>query len=242
MTRFEDSHWGEAAYAQEYRDNADHFLPERRVLLSVLTSFYQRFVILSRQRRVLDLGCGDGVIGHLLSSIDPEIRLSAIDGSAEMVEAARRRLHEVHIERLAVVTFQQIIRREVDLGLYDFVVSSFAIHHVDQTEKRALFQCIFDMLKEGSCFMNIDVMLPSTSPHEEWYYDLWREWIIRHEQTSGLSRSFADFPDEARHRPENHYDTLADQLEALSSVGFTGVECHYRYGLFGIYSGTRPHS
>jgi tRNA (cmo5U34)-methyltransferase len=240
MTKFEDSHWGEAAYTQEYRDNADHFLPERRVLLSVLISFYQRFVIPSRQRWVLDLGCGDGVIGHLLSGIDPEIRLSAVDGSAEMVEAARRRLAGVPFERLEVVTFQQIIRRKVDLGLYDFVVSSFAIHHVDREEKRALFQCIFNMLRAGACFMNIDVVLPVTPPHEEWYFDLWREWIVRHEQADDHSRSFANYPNEARHRSENHYDTLAEQLEALTAAGFVGVECHYRYGLFGIYSGTKP--
>jgi tRNA (cmo5U34)-methyltransferase len=47
-------------------------------------------------------------------------------------------------------------------------------------------------------------------------------------------------PEDARKKPENQYETLADQLRWLEEAGFTEVECHYRRGLFGIYSGRKP--
>ena len=62
MTKFEHTKWANPADAKEYRDNAEHYLPERRVLLSVLTSFYRHFVAPLSSKRVLDLGSG-GIYG-----------------------------------------------------------------------------------------------------------------------------------------------------------------------------------
>ncbi len=240
MTRFEETNWGDAARTKEYRDNADHYVPERQLLVSVLASFYRHSVTHPGTQRVLDLGCGDGIVGATLCSVDPAIRLCAIDGSEDMLKAARRRLANARVELLSCATFQQIIRGEVELGIFDFVASAFAIHHVDLSEKKVLFRCILTMLKSGCCFANLDVILPRERHHEDWYYDLWREWIQRHRTEVSLSESFAHVPAEARRKPENFYDSLEDQLDALRHAGFTEVECHYRHGLFGIYSGRKP--
>ncbi len=240
MTKFEHTKWANPADAEEYRDNAEHYLPERRVLLSVLTSFYRRFVAPLSSKRVLDLGCGDGIIAATLGSEDPNITMCMVDGSADMIEAAKKRLAASPVEEMRCATFQQLIAGKVALGRFDFVVSGFAIHHLDLAEKRNLFHWVFDSLNGDSYFVNMDVVRPISRVQEDWYYALWREWIGRHQHETGLAESFAHVPAEARRLPENFYDTLDDQLEALRQVGFTEVECHYRYGLFGLYSGRKP--
>ena len=63
MVKFEESRWGETEYAQEYRDHSQHFLPERNTHFEILASFYHHFV---QKKRVLDLGCGDGIISERL--------------------------------------------------------------------------------------------------------------------------------------------------------------------------------
>jgi tRNA (cmo5U34)-methyltransferase len=240
MTTFASTRWTEAAYAKAYRDKADHFLPERRLLLSTIASFYHHFPFQHGPKRVLDLGCGDGIVGAVLCSVDTDVHLSSIDGSLEMVKAARRRLRKACVEQIEQITFQQLIGRQVDLGLFNFVVSAFAIHHLHREEKQALFCRIYEMLVDNGAFMNLDVVLPPVDAHQEWYHDLWREWIRRHQVEAGLREDLSHVPDEARNRPENHYETLEVQLDALRNAGFVEVECHYRHGLFGIYSGRKP--
>lgn len=51
--------------------------------------------------------------------------------------------------------------------------------------------------------------------------------------------TFIDVPQVVRERSGNHYESLEAQLEGLVEAGFCEVACHYRYGLFGIYSGRK---
>jgi tRNA (cmo5U34)-methyltransferase len=240
MTNFADTSWSQSDNVKAYQDDAKHYLPERSLLLDVLVSFYRNFIKQGDGARVLDLGCGDGIVSAALLCADPSICLQAIDGSEDMIAAARERLSGLHIENLRVATFQDLISDTVVLDPFDCVVSAFAIHHIDLVEKQALARWVFGNLKSGGVFMNLDVVLPRVPSHEEWYYSLWREWIERHQEEYGISKDFRHIPFEARARPENHYDTLEDQLDALKQAGFAEVECHYRFGLFGIYSGMKP--
>ena len=240
MTKFADTSWSQSDKAKAYQDDAKHYLPERSLLLSVLVSFYRYFFKQGDRARVLDLGCGDGIVSAALLCADPSIRLQAIDGSEDMIAAARERLSGLRVENLRVMTFQDLISDTAVLGPFDCVVSAFAIHHIDLLEKQALSRWVFRNLRSSGVFINLDVVLPSAPGHEEWYYNLWREWIERHQEENGISKDFRHIPSEARTRPENHYDTLKDQLDALKKAGFAEVECHYRFGLFGIYSGMKP--
>jgi tRNA (cmo5U34)-methyltransferase len=240
MTEFADSSWSQSDNVKAYQDDADHYLPERATLLNVLVSFYRHFVKQGDSARVLDLGCGDGIVAAALLRADPSIRLQAIDGSEDMIVAARERLSGLRVGNFRVATFQELIADTIVVGPFDCVVSAFAIHHINLAEKQALFQWVFRNLNSSGVFLNLDVVLPSAPSHEEWYYSLWREWIERHQEENGISKDFRHIPSRARAGPENHYDTLKDQLDALQQAGFAEVECHCRFGLFGIYTGRKP--
>ncbi len=154
-----------------------------------------------------------------------------------MLAAAMNRLSKYSIESFVLVRFEDLIDEAVDLGRFDFVISSFALHHLESPQRRTVFSKVWNMLLPDSYFVN--VVLPATEIYEDWYYNLWREWIHSHENRVKLNASFGHVPDEARVRPENFYDILESQLEDMCNVGFMEVACHYRYGLFGIYSGRR---
>lgn len=239
MAKFEESKWGDTKYAQEYIDHSKHFLPERELLFEILISFYKHFVGCEDDKRVLDLGCGDGIVSERLCRFNPQIQLVAVDGSEDMLIAAKKRLSPHNSKEFAKLSFEDLIEGKVDLGSFDFIVSSFAIHHLEGTQRRQLFEKILNILKPGSFFMNIDVVLPKAKVHEDWYYNLWQEWIQRHEKQETLSESFTHLPQEARTRPENFYDNLENQLDDMQAVGFGEVACHYQHGLFGIYSGKK---
>ena len=122
------------------------------------------------------------------------------------------------------------------------VVSAFAVHHLSLPQKTDLFQVIFDQLNIGGYFLNIDTTLPSDQIFTDWYYTLWREWVGAREKALQLENSFTNVPDKARKNPDNQLNPLNTQLEALKSIGFKEVDCHYKNGLFTIYSGRKKQS
>jgi tRNA (cmo5U34)-methyltransferase len=240
MSEFERSGWSQSEYSREYRESADHYLPERRTLLRVVSSFYRRFVSGEGKRRVLDLGCGDGILAETLYAQDAGIEMVVTDGSKDMLDAARARLLGLPVVEFCQITFEEVIAGGLVREPFDLITSSFAIHHLDLAGKATLFRRIIELLRPNAYFMNVDVVLSDREPYTDWYYQLWQEWIVDRQKSLGLEGGFEHVPGEARAKPENHYDSLGSQLEALRSVGFVDVACHYRYGLFGVYGGKRP--
>ena len=40
MSNFDSSHWSDSRFAEEYRDQADGYVPERRKLIEIVQSLY----------------------------------------------------------------------------------------------------------------------------------------------------------------------------------------------------------
>ena len=95
------------------------------------------------------------------------------------------------------------------------------------------------MMNQNAYFLNTDVVISNYEDYTEWYYDLWKEWIIYRQKSLNINKSFENVPEVARKMPENKFDLLEAQLNALKSIGFSDVECHYKYGVFAIYGGKK---
>lgn len=239
MSDFDQSQWADPSFAREYLDHADHYLPDRPYLFNVLRSFFRFYVARLGPVRVCDLGCGDGILTDQLLREAPTLEATLVDGSVEMLDTAKRRFAGRPDVRYVQQGFDDVMRDSSALGSFQFVVSSFAIHHLHREPRRALFATALRHLEPGGWFMNIDVALPDHAAFTEWQYQLWQEWIDRRSQRLGLADQFHDVPRQARANPDNKYSPLAEQLADLTAAGFANVECHYKNGIFAIYTGQR---
>ncbi len=241
MTKFNETRWSEGEYSGRYIDAADIIVIERRRMIEIVNSFYRHNILGRRERTLLDLGCGDGILTHELLTIDNSLSATLIDGSEEMLEKARIRLKGCHDITFVKASFQELLSVEITLPTsLSFVVSSLAIHHLPMDEKRALFGVIHSHLEEGGSFLNIDTTLSPTERLEEWYVALWREWIDGQKERLGAEGDYDEFI--SKYKEESHYrnlDTLQDQLAALKEAGFRDVDCYYKYGMVAIYGGVR---
>jgi serine/threonine protein kinase/phospholipid N-methyltransferase len=240
LTSFDETHWANEPFARRYREEADFILPDRHRLFQVLRSFFRHHLAGRRGLRICDLGCGDGVLTEHLLAVDPAIGLTLVDGSAEGLAAAQQRLGERGNPRFVQATFEAIIRREIQFGPFDFIASSFAIHHLHPAERTALFHRLVEKLQPGGWFLNIDVTLSDQAVFANWHRELWRDQILEAERLGKPPRSCRNEPEEAWSNPDNKYSQLGAQLKALRAAGFVEVDCHYRNGIFGIYTGRKP--
>lgn len=239
MTKFDDSLWANTEFSQSYRDDADIFLPFRRQIIDIAKFFYGHFVDSNQSNQessVLDLGCGDGLfIYEFLKSFSPQT-ITLVDGSAEMLDAARARLSNMqHIEFMEI-DFQQLIKERPISKQFDFIYSSLAIHHLPYEEKCNLYTYIYNMLKPEGCFINYDVVISQSDKIEKWAMELWRQWLKNHPQKQ-LAEKLLNIPDKYKENHDNIPDTLSSQLQVLEEIGFRDVDCHFKYGIFSLFGG-----
>nr|WP_319373905.1 class I SAM-dependent methyltransferase [uncultured Methanobacterium sp.] len=256
MSKFEKSEWSEREHAQEFMENADIYILERKRLFEILKSFYRYFLGNNGSQKpvkVLDLGCGNAAITMELLKEDNKINATLVDGSLEMLKNARNNLKNYKDMNFIHKTFQELLENEsqdkasqdngsqdnIISGEFDLVVSSLAIHHIATAEKKSLFQYIYDHLKSGGFFLNIETVKAPVDELEQWYRVLWSEWICENQDKLDTQKSFEYLPEQYKDNPDNHPDTLKMQLDALESVGFSRVDCYYKYGIFSIYGGMK---
>ncbi len=240
MSDFNKSNWAKAEFTEEYRENADIYIVERRRLLEILKSFFKHFMGDKEQKNILDLGCGDGIITHELLKVNEPISATLIDGSEDMLNKAKERLKEFNNIDYIQASFQEILDRDILEQNYNFIVSSLAIHHLNMVEKKRLFKKIYSHLHPEGYFLNIDVLLAPTDTLERWYMKLWQEWMDERKAALGIKGNyFSDIIRRYKGSEENKPDTLDAQLNALKDTGFKDVDCYYKYGIFSMYGGMK---
>src|SRR5947209_16074827 len=118
--------WQSAEHVQDYIQRAD-LISHRGEGEAALLEF-----IPAGTRRILDLGTGDGRLLALVRSRHPDTDAVAVDFSPAMLEAARKRF--AGDPRVSVVEHNMDSSLPA-LGLFDALISSLSIHHLDPDRK-----------------------------------------------------------------------------------------------------------
>jgi tRNA (cmo5U34)-methyltransferase len=189
---------------------------------------------------VLELGCGDGALSHALMVRHSDITVTLLDGSRAMLDGAQKRFGGDRRVRYIQATFQDVIAGRSGLGTRHFIVSSLAIHHLTPAEKAQLFARAAHALLPGGAFANADVVLSPAARVEEWYLELWRDWIREHDAIAADGKSFTHIPTQYKQNADNLPDTLQEQLRELQWAGFDAVDVFFKSGLFAVYGGFKP--
>ena len=114
-----------------------------------------------RRGRVLDFGCGYGMLSHFLALKSPERRIVGIDLSRERIQVAKRS-GLGHPE----ISFQLGDVRDFQGIPFDAVVMTDVLHHIDDDRVRVLLGIIRSCLSELGVLVVLDV---DRSPFRKFY-------------------------------------------------------------------------
>lgn len=207
------NHWQDDDHVAWYRTRADT-IPHRADGEAVVLE-----LIGERAGRVLDLGTGDGRLMDLVRQVDPSSTGLAVDFSPAMLAAAQDRFAGEPDVQVAEHNLDEPLRR--DWGEFTTVVSSFAIHHVVDDRKQALFGEVFDLLEPGGRFVNLEHV---ASPTGQLHLDFLAQVGV----------------DPAEDDPSNKLAPVEDQLGWLRSCGFVDVDCFWKWRELALLAGRRP--
>lgn len=187
--------------------------------------------------RFLDLGCGDGVLAASIFQHWPDAQAVLIDFSEPMLDAAKARF-----DSQAVILKRDFTADDwaADLGMFDAVVSGFAIHHHVDEAKRRIYRDILKLLAPGGWFINIEHTASATLlGHRLWEQQM-VDALYRHRLGQGGEVSREMVEREFTGRQEREADCLSpvwDQCQWLRDIGYVDADCFFKSYELAVFGG-----
>jgi hypothetical protein len=192
-----------------------------------------------------DLGGGSGRLLERVLEKFPNARVVVVDQSAPFLALAERRLRAFGpraqiVERRLQDDWPAELPRNPDA-----LVSMSAIHHLDPSEKRALYGQCFTALAPGGLFMNGDEYRPES---DDDYLAAMQWWTDKknHAEERGLipatfrpmfeawyDRNVRRFG-EPKQSGDDCHETIAAQVDYLRDAGFARVETVWTQKLWAV--------
>lgn len=230
--------------SQTFIDYGRYFVPEREMQIEIIGDLIP---VVEGEQHVVDLCCGEGVLCRAILDRFPTYRVHGLDGSPAMLASATQALRG-YGDR-----FDTQVIDLADSGWRAFswplraVVSSLAIHHLDEQEKQQLFHDVYRLLAPGGVFIIADLIQPVTQAGIDLAGKLWDEAVrqralrldgnlsaYQHLLTLEWNSFTLAEPD-----PVDKMSPLYDQLTWLAQAGFAGVDVFWMQAGHAIFGGVK---
>ena len=197
-------------------------------------------------RSFLDLGCGGGALAAALLERYPRANATLVDFSAPMLVEARERLAPFGTQCRFLhgdLSSRDWLRDDGSQAPYDAAVSGYAIHHLTDDRKRALYGEVFDLLRPGALFLNIE-HVSSPGPWLANVFDaVMTDSLYAYQRSTGSNKTRDEVADEYVHRPDKHANILASvesQCDWLRALGYQEVDCYFKVFELAVFGGRKP--
>ncbi len=239
-----DTVWQDSKVAKAYLEGVRGGIPLAAFQVEVLGRVARH--ALTKVERILDLGCGDGVLGRALLAQYPEAACVFVDFNETMLAAARSlvgadavRSHFV-LGDFGVKTW---VERVQPFAPFDLIVSGFAIHHQPDERKREVYREIYELLAPSGLFLNREHVSSASAWAGKAFDELCIDGLYAYHLERGGHESRETIANRFYYRPDKQANILAPteaQCQWLRGLGFVDVDCFFRLFEFALFGGRRP--
>lgn len=177
-------------------------------------------------KRILDLGCGTGNLTEHILKTFPEAEIDALDISEDILKESRKRfLHTPNI-RYIQADFKSL---HLSPGSYDLVMSSIAIHHIEDPDKIKLYAEVFQALSTRGIFIFADQTRGITDEIYQKNISSWKDEAFK------LGSTQENWDMWMEHQDAHDFHTPVNwHLRELEKAGFTETDLIWKYLLWAV--------
>jgi ubiquinone/menaquinone biosynthesis C-methylase UbiE len=223
------SKWQTKELSQTYLEGVRGAIPGANLQLEVISKIVSLWCPLPS--KILDLGCGDGILGRMLLDEHPTVHMIFADFSEPMLEKLR---NQIGSNKRATVINIDFATSAWTKGIeiekpFDIIVSGFTIHHQPNDRKRELYTEIYGLLSEGGLFLNLE-QVSSATPSVSKLFDSFFIDHLRHFHTNARPNRTMHEIEEAYYqdKKENIPAPIQTQCQWLRDIGFQDVDCFFK--------------
>lgn len=125
-------------------------------------SYVQSQIKILDETTILDIGVGTGLLTFELYKQGGQI--FGIDFSKEMIKRAKERMQKA---TFYLHNFKHGLPKELNQQKFDYIVSSYAIHHLEDEDKVNFFNQLIKHLKDGGKIIIADIAFKTRKDLEE---------------------------------------------------------------------------
>lgn len=236
------SQWQTEELTRFFLEGVRGAIPGADLQFSVLTKIARSWV--PAPKRILDLGCGDGLLGRTLMDLYPSAEIVFADFSDPMLSAAKEKLNgNPHAAVIQCDFSSSAWLDHPDLTpSFDITVSGFAIHHQPDRRKKKLYAEIYDALSEGGIFLNLEHVLSASQGISRIFDDYFVDSLHAFHQKADSSKSREEIAQTYYDRPDKVENLLAPvdrQCQWLREIGFQDVDCFFKIFELALFGGRK---
>lgn len=235
------NYWERKEKLFKYINGVRQFFPLANEQLDTISRIIEKFNPLINN--FLDLGCGDGFLGHFIYKLYPNIHGVFLDSSKEMIDKARQK----DLENKSEFIVQDLNNAEWYCSIksakkFDLIISGFSIHHIHNKKKKGLYKDIYQLLNPNGIFLNLEHVSSPTKALEELFNDLFLDGMADYQRHIGdiktreeIKRIYHD-PD---HKKLNLLESVEIQCRWLRELGFAEVDCFMKIFELALFGGVK---
>jgi tRNA (cmo5U34)-methyltransferase len=222
------------AYAFDLYQTA--VVPQYTTALEVTAMAARRYA--GHEPTLIDLGCGTGNASAAILKLAPRARIFLLDGSASMVEAARRKIEAFAPGAMIGSKVADLSQEGWEDGVgsgYDAIVSTLVLEHLPNEWYKAVLQRCYHLLKPGGWLLAVEGYEEEESDMLPWFQEQMeaRRKLIQDPKLS-------EFVARLREEKEVHYYTSkAEKASWWRGAGFDKVQVLWQYLCLGLMAGRR---
>lgn len=213
---------------------AEEYDTNRKKFIYCFDDYYNgttKFIVsnIQKPKRILDLGAGTGLLSYFWYQYCPEAEYVLVDIACDMLNAARERFAGLDNVSYQILDYS----KGLPDGEFDVIISALSIHHLEDDDKRKLFERIYDNLPDGGLFVNYDQFCAGSEDMDEWFNSYWENQL----ENSGLTEQDLELWRERR--TLDRECSVEQETEMLHKCNFKIVKCIYSCQKFSVIAAVK---
>ena len=236
--------WRSAKLTEDYLEGVRGGIPLAETQIEVIIRIIKSWV--PKLHTFLDMGCGDGVLGRQLLEEWPDSEGIFMDFSEPMISSAKEKC-EIYKNRCSIIlqdysedNWLESVRDKIPV---DVVISGFSIHHHEDEKKYSIYKDIFDILKPGGVFLNLEHVASPNPKIEKLFDEAFVDGLYAYHVRSGGKEKRKDIANKFYNREDkvlNKLTMVEKQVDWLRDIGFINTDCFFKLFELALFGGQKP--